>query len=107
MKKSIFYLNILAFILLFAAAEIQAIEVPAFEQTYYRGTGTPVTETNTFYKINGLTKIRVTNGGLEDADYEMVSSSHIELNGIVIVSSSNFNQNVDVVEIEKNLSGGI
>ena len=50
MKKSIFSLNILVLILLFAAAKIQAVEVSAFEQTYYRGTGTPVTETNTFHR---------------------------------------------------------
>ncbi|MHC4320717.1 MAG: hypothetical protein ACYST3_00380 [Planctomycetota bacterium] len=56
MKKSIFYLNILAFILLFAAAEIEAAEVSAFEYTYYRGTGTPVTETDTFHKIKVLRK---------------------------------------------------
>ena len=92
---------------MFAAAKIEAVEVSAFEQTYYRGTGTPVTETNTFHKINGLTKIKVTNGGLEDADNEIVSSSEISLNGEVIIDSSNFNQNVGVIEIEKNLSGSI
>ncbi|MHC4267753.1 MAG: putative metal-binding motif-containing protein [Planctomycetota bacterium] len=107
MRKSIFYLNILAFILLFTAVKVEAVEVTAFEQTYYRGTGTPVTEAGTFHKINGLAKIRVANGGLEDADNEMVSSSEISLNGEVIISSSNFNQNVGVIQIEKNLSGGI
>ena len=107
MKKSIFYLSILAFILLFAATKIEAVEVSAFEHTYFRSTGTPVTETNTFHKINGLSKIRVINGGLEDADYEMVSSSEIVLNGEVIIDASIFYQNVVLVEVEKNLSGGI
>ncbi|MHC4268581.1 MAG: MopE-related protein [Planctomycetota bacterium] len=107
MKKSFFNLHILAVILLFTAVKIEAAEVTAFKQTYYRGTGTPVTEAGTFHKINGLAKIRVTNGGLEDADNEMVSSSEISLNGEFIISSSNFNQNVGVIQIEKNLSGGI
>jgi len=107
MKKSIFYVNILAFILLFTAAKIEAVEDSAFEQTYFRSTGTPVTETNTFHKINGLAKIRVTNGGLEDNENEMVSSSVIVLNGEVIIDSSNFNKNVGLVEVERNLSGGI
>ena len=107
MKKSIFYLNILAFILFFAAEKIEAVEVSAFEQTYFRGTGTPVTETSTFHKINGLAKIRVTNGGLEDDVSEMVSSSEIALNGEVIIDASNFNQNVGIIEVEIYLSGGI
>jgi hypothetical protein len=104
MKKSIFYFTILAFILLFAAAKIEAVEVSAFEHTYFRSTGNPVTETNTFHKINGLATIRVTNGSLEDADYEMVSSSEIILNSEVIINESNFNQNVGIVEVEKDLS---
>ena len=107
MKKSIFYLNVLAFVLLFTATDIEAVEVSASEQTYFRGTGTPVTETNTFHKINGLAKIRVTNGGLEDDVNEMVSSSEISLNGEVIIDASNFNQNVNVIEVEKILSGEI
>ena len=107
MKKFIFYLNILALSLLFAATKIEAVEVSAFEQTYFRSSGTPVTETNTFHKINGLAKIRVTNGGLEDNENEIVSSSIIVLNGEVKIDSSNFNKNVGLVEVEKNLSGGI
>ena len=59
MKKFIFYLNILALSLLFAATKIQAVEDSAFEQTYFRSTGAPVTETNTFHKVNGLATIRV------------------------------------------------
>ncbi len=41
MEKSIIYLNILVFILLFAATKIEAVEVSAFEQTYFRNTGKP------------------------------------------------------------------
>jgi hypothetical protein len=63
MKKAIFYLNFLAFILLFAATKIEAVEASTFEQTYYRGTGTPVTETKIFHKINGLAKIKAITGG--------------------------------------------
>ncbi len=78
MKKTIFYLNFLAFILLFAATKIEAVEVSAFERTYYRGTGTPVTETNTFHKIKGHAKIKVINGGLEDADNGTTSRNHFQ-----------------------------
>jgi hypothetical protein len=78
MKKTIFYLNFLAFILLFAATKIEAVEVSVFEQTYYRGTGTPVTESNTFHKIKGHAKIKVINGGLEDADNGTTSRNRFQ-----------------------------
>jgi hypothetical protein len=45
MRKSIFYLNILVLVFLFVAAKVEAVESIIFEQTYYRGTGSPVTET--------------------------------------------------------------
>jgi hypothetical protein len=106
MRKYIIYANII-FVLFFAATNIWAVEVSVFERTYLRGTGAPITETDTFPGINGIATIRVTNGGLEDADYEMVSSSIIVLNGEVIIDSSNFNQNVDIIEVEKTLTGGI
>ncbi len=105
MRKYILYVNII-FILLFAATYVEAVEVSVFERTYVRGTGSPVTETDTFTGIDGLATIRVTNGGLEDADSEMVSSSEIGLNGVVIIDESNFNQNVDIIEVEKDISGG-
>ena len=76
--KAIFYLTFLAFALLFAASKIEAVEVSAFEQIYYRGTGTPVTETKIFHKINGLAKIKVINGGLEDADNGTTSRNHFQ-----------------------------
>ncbi len=109
MRKYILCANIIFTLLFvaFTATDTKAVEVSAFEQTYFRGTGTPVTETNTFHEINGLAKIRVTNGGLEDDVNEMVSSSEISLNGEVIIDASNFNQNVGVIEVEKILSGGI
>ena len=105
MRKYIIYANII-FVLFFAATNIWAVEVSVFEKTYVRGTGSPVTETDTFPGIDGLATIRVTNGGLEDAEYEMVSSSTIVLNGVVIIDESNFNQNVDIIEVEKDISGG-
>jgi hypothetical protein len=102
MRRHILYVFIL---LLFATTYVEAVEVSVFERTYFRETGTPITETDTFSEIYGLARIIVTNGGLENADSEMVSSSEIILNGEVIINESNLNQNVGIVE--KNLSGEI
>ncbi|MHC4320715.1 MAG: hypothetical protein ACYST3_00370 [Planctomycetota bacterium] len=105
MRRHILYVSVIS-ILLFATTYVEAVEVSIYEKTYVRGTGSPITETDTFTGIDGLTKIKVTNGSLEDADSEMVSSSEIILNGEVIIDESNFNQNVDIIEVETNLSGG-
>ena len=100
MRRHIWYVSVV-FILLFTVTYIEAVEVSIFEKTYVRGTGSPITESDTFTGIDGLAKIRVTNGDLEDADYEMVSSSEIILNSEVIIDESNFNQNIGIIEVEK------
>lgn len=80
--------------------------ITVFEQTYVRKTGSPKTQTDTFPGIKGLATIRVINGGLEEAEgNKRVSSADIVLNKETIIDSSNFNQNVEVVEVEKTLDG--
>ena len=106
MRKFILYASVI-FILVFADAKIEAKDVSVFKKTYVRGTGKPITETDTFSEIYGLVKIRVTNGGLKEADSKKVSSSKIALNGEVIIDESDFKKKVTVIEVEKNLSGGI
>lgn len=51
--------------------------------SYSRGSGSPVTETKNFTVLNPATDytLRITNGGLEDGEFEKVSSSVISLNG--------------------------
>jgi len=95
------------FILIFAAEKIEAKEISVFEKTYVRGTVAPITETDTFSEIYGLVKIRVTNGGLEEADSKKVSSADIALNGEVIFAESKFKKNGETIEARKTLSGGI
>jgi hypothetical protein len=94
-------------LLFFLATTLMADVVTVFEHTYVRQTGSPITQTDTFPGIRGLTTIRVTNGGLGDADNEKVSSSDIVLNEETIINSSNFNQNVKVVDVEKTLNSKI
>ena len=105
MRRHILYVSVVL-ILLFDVTYVEAVEVSLFDKTYVRGTGSPITETGTFTGIDGLVTIRVTNGSLEDADSEMVSSSEIILNGEVVIDESNFNQNVGIIEVETNLTGG-
>ena len=69
-------------------------------RTYVRGTGTPVTVTNTFTVLNPNTQytLRVHNGGLVDAPTDLVSSTVITVNGTVIVAPNDLNQNVTEVD---------
>lgn len=87
---------------LFSAPPSQAGTWDAFgPKTYVRSTGAPVTVTDTFAVLNPATQftLRVTNGGLVDGQYELVSSSVITLNGVQVVGPSNFNQHVTVLSV--------
>ncbi|MDR4498499.1 MAG: hypothetical protein MRK02_11360 [Candidatus Scalindua sp.] len=95
------------FMILYASAEIGAKEIAVFEKTYVRGTGKPITKSDTFSEIYGLVKIRVTNGGLEEKNSKKVSSAEISLNGEVIFAESKFKKNGETIEARKTLSGGI
>ena len=106
MRKFILYANMMV-LLFFLATTLMADVVTVFEHTYVRKTGSPITQTDTFPGIKGRTTIRVTNGGLEKAGNRKVSSADIVLNEETIIDSSNFNQNVEVVEVEKTLDGKI
>jgi hypothetical protein len=70
-------------------------------QVYVRGTGSPVTVTNTFTVLNPNTQytLRVHNGGLVDAPTDLVSSTVVTVNGTVIVAPNDLNQNV--VEVDR------
>src|SRR3990172_7744048 len=106
MKKSILFL--MGFMVLFLVATISfaMVDVKVFDNTFVRGTGTPVTETKTFPGVSGKAIIKVYNGGLEDAETERVSSSIIKINGQIIFDQSNFNQNVATLEKEITLNDG-
>jgi len=106
MKKSILFL--MGFMVLFLVATISfaMVDVKVFDNTFVRGTGTPVTETKTFPGVSGKAIIKVYNGGLEDADTERVSSSVIKINGQIIFDQSNFNQNITSLEKEIIINDG-
>ena len=69
-------------------------------QTYVRGSGDPVTVTNTFTVLNPNTQytLRVHNGGLVDSSTDRVSSTTITVNGIIVVAPNDLNQNVAEVD---------
>jgi hypothetical protein len=66
----------------------------AFQNSYTRGTGLPVTVTSTFTLLNPGTQytLKAFNGGLQNDTTDLVSSSVVSLNGAQVVGPSNFNQ---------------
>src|SRR5512146_1215650 len=70
-------------------------------QTYVRGTGSPVTVTNTFTILNPNTQytLRLHNGGLVDAPTDLVSSTTVVVNGVTIVAPNDLNQTI--LEVDK------
>src|ERR1051326_8834519 len=65
-------------------------------RTYTRGTGSPVTVSDTFTILNPNTQytLRVHNGGLMDAPTDFVSSTTILVNGITVVAPNDLSQNI-------------
>lgn len=89
-------------------SDAQAIQVTVFGPTNYtRQTGTPVQENSTFSvtNLNGDFTLTVYNGGLVNNTTagELVSSSEIRLNGVVVVGPSNFNQQTQKISIPVSL----
>ena len=70
-------------------------------QDYTRGTGDPVTVTNSFSVLNPNTQytLKVFNGGLQDDQTELVSSGFVIVNGVQVIGPNNFNQNVTEVDV--------
>lgn len=68
---------------------------------YVRGTGSPVTVTDTFTVLNPSTQytVKVFNGGLLDSDTELVSSGFVIINGVQVIGENNFSQNVTEVDV--------
>src|SRR6266478_4031843 len=70
-------------------------------KNYVRGTGAPLTVTDTFTVFNPSTQytLKAFNGGLENAQTELVSSSIVTINGVQVLGPSNFNQNVSEIDV--------
>ena len=77
-------------------------------QVYTRGTGTPVTVSNTFSILNPNTQytLRVHNGGLVDAPTDFVSSTTIVVNGVTVVAPNDLNQTIAEVDKPVTLLAG-
>lgn len=73
----------------------------AFQNSYTRGTGAPVTVTNTFTLLNPATQytLKAFNGGLQNDTAELVSHSVVYLNGVQVVGPANFKQGVAKVSV--------
>lgn len=105
MKRFTFLLG-LVFLFAFAYASYAAVDVTVLNETFVRGTGTPITETRTFPGVSGTAIIKLYNGSATDSTIEKVSSSIITVNGQVVFDSSNFSQNVSYLEKQITLNEG-
>src|SRR5215469_14957344 len=91
-----------AAIFLICAASADAGTFPVFgPQNYTRGTGAPVTVTNSFSVLNPNVQytLKAFNGGLQDNQSELVSSGFVIVNGVQVLGPSDFNQNVSEKDI--------
>ena len=77
-------------------------------QTYVRSTGTPVTVTNTFSVQNPNTQytLHLQNGGLQDDTTDFVSSTIVTVNGVVVISQNDLNQNTSALDRAVQLNAG-
>lgn len=82
------------------------VEVTVSDNTFVRGTGAPVTETETFPSVSGKATIKLYNGGIVNTARVLVSSATVTINGQAIFGPSNFNQNISYLEKEVTLSEG-
>ena len=77
-------------------------------ESFIRTAGEPVTVTSEFTALsaNNACTLTIMNGGLQDGEFEPVSSSIISLNGMQVVGPSEFNQKVTVIEKSVEISTG-
>ena len=70
-------------------------------KSYTRGSGAPITVTDTFALLNPTTPytLKAFNGGLQNDETELVSNSIVILNGVQVIGPRNFNQNVAEVDV--------
>jgi len=96
---------LLAAFFCFCINSVFAVEITCFDETFVRGDGAPVTEYVTFPGISGSAVLKIENGAA-DGVYEKVSSSIISINGVDIIGSDSFNQNLDYIEVPVTLLEG-
>lgn len=101
-------LLVIGVVLFAGTSAVRAGTFTAFgPQNYTRGTGAPVTVTNSFSVLNPNTQytLKAFNGGLQDATTELVSSGFVTVNGVQVIGPNNFNQNVTEVDVPVTLQG--
>ena len=89
------------FIALFPSVSHAGTWVPFGPKTYTRGTGAPVTVTDTFTLLNPATQytLKAFNGGLQNDTTDLVSNSVVFLNGVQVIGPANFNRSVREVDV--------
>ncbi|MFH1092732.1 MAG: Ig-like domain-containing protein, partial [Candidatus Omnitrophota bacterium] len=83
-------------------SEANAAQFKVFEHTYIRQEGTPAMEILDFPVLNPqiVWTLQAFNGGMEDGEteYEKVSSATLNVNGLEVLRTNQFNQNTSYIE---------
>jgi hypothetical protein len=98
---------LLAFLAVGGVQAVAGTFTPFGPQNYVRGTGAPVTVTDSFTALNPATQytLKAFNGGLQNDQTELVSSTVVTINGVQVLGENNFNQNVQEVDVPVVLHG--
>ena len=83
-------------------SEANAAQFKVFEHTYIRQEGVPEMEIFDFSVLNSQITwtLQAFNGGMQDGEteYEMVSSATLNVNGLEVLRTNQFNQNTSYIE---------
>lgn len=100
------YLTKILFVSLFSLTSFGLVHAGTFNAfgpaNFIREVGSPAAVINNFSVLNPNVQyiLQISNGGLEDSEIELVSSSVILLNGVQVVGPAEFNQNVAFLEVD-------
>ena len=106
MQKKLLLFLVLSSLILFAFSANATVQVQLLDQTFTRGTGTPIQQRATFPSANGQVYIKLYNG-IQDSNADKVSSAVITINGSTVFDQSQFNQKVSYLEKNITLSQGL
>jgi glutamine cyclotransferase len=91
---------------LFIGTSYGEIEVKIIEEEFVRNHGEPIFQTFDFQSGSGTAILSIQNASPDPNRNQKVRVAYVKLNGQMICSPSNFNQNIDLLETTVNLIDG-
>jgi hypothetical protein len=102
----IFPILLISVLCLFIGTSYGDIEVTIIEEEFVRNYGEPIFQTFDFQAGSGTAILTIKNGGTGSNEKQNASSAYVNLNGQVVCSPSDFNQDIDLLETTVNLIDG-